>query len=130
MDFIKFLSKASVLEIHSVSIAKYGGLGGLRDDGMLDSALAMPSASFGDAYLHKDIFEMAAAYAFHIANNHPFIDGNKRVALGCALAFLGLNDFDILDPKGVLESAMLKVASGEMDKLEFAAVLRELPREK
>ncbi len=129
MEFMKFLSKASVLEIHSNSIAKYGGLGGVRDDGMLESALAMPSASFGDSYLHKDIFEMAAAYAYHIAMNHPFIDGNKRAGLASALAFLGLNEIALLDPEDVLESAMLKVAAGEMDKYEFADVLRGLPRD-
>lgn len=72
---------------------------------------------------------MAAAYAYHIACNHPFIDGNKRAGLASALLFLKLNEISILDPDGVLEAAMLKVASGEMDKYEFAAVLRALPRE-
>jgi death-on-curing protein len=73
-----FLNLAEVLEIHRDQIERYGGQPGIRDLDLLQSALAMPAAGFGDRYLHEDLLEMAAAYLFHIARNHPFVDGNKR----------------------------------------------------
>lgn len=90
----------------------------------IESALAQPQASFAGEWLHKDLFEMAAAYAFHICENHPFIDGNKRAALASALVFLELNGVSIEDPKRKLLHAMLKMASGKLDKGQFAQVLR------
>jgi len=90
-----FLSLAEILEIHLDQIERYGGKPGIRDAGLLQSALAMPSAGFGDRYLHEDLFEMAAAYLFHIARNHPFVDGNKRVGVVAALVFLAMNGVEI-----------------------------------
>lgn len=124
-----FLNIADVIQIHVDQIERYGGVHGIRDAGMLESAVYQPQSGFGNDFFHKDLYEMAAAYAYHIACNHPFVDGNKRAGLASALLFLKLNEISILDPDGVLEAAMLKVASGEMDKYEFAAVLRALPRE-
>ena len=125
-----FLTLAEVVEIHSDQIKLYGGTDGIRDLRLLESALAQPEASFGGQWLHEDIFEMAAAYAFHIAQNHPFIDGNKRAALAGSLVFLEINRISILDPKQKLLEAMLKISEGKMDKKEFAEILRKLPREK
>src|SRR5512143_1409321 len=95
MAEIIFLTLAEVIEIHADQITRYGGSHGIRDMDLLSSAVAMSSASFGGKFLHADIFEMAAAYAFHIAQNHPFIDGNKRAALASALVFLELNGVSI-----------------------------------
>lgn len=85
------LTLDEVFSIHADQIRRYGGRPGIRDLALLQSALAMPETTFDAEYLHPTISEMAAAYLFHIARNHPFVDGNKRTALMCALVFLGLN---------------------------------------
>lgn len=126
MRKIQFLTLAEVIEIHSDQIERYGGHGGIRDINLLSSAVAMPYASFSGNFLHNDIYEMAAAYAFHISRNHPFIDGNKRTALAAALVFLELNGISISDPEERLYEAMLGVVSDRMNKAEFAEVLRSL----
>ncbi|PKB84228.1 MAG: death-on-curing protein [SAR202 cluster bacterium Io17-Chloro-G9] len=125
----KFLSPADVLLIHVDQIERYEGLAGIRDQGLLQTALAMPEASFGGELLHRDLYEMAAAYPFHICQNHPFVDGNKRTGLASALVFLELNGISIDDPEGVLYQAMMDVASGSLEKLALAEMLRELPWE-
>lgn len=79
--------------IHDEQIEVYGGIHGIRDKGLLESAVMMPQASFGGEYLHNGLFEMSAAYAFHIAENQPFLDGNKRTALVAALVFLEFERF-------------------------------------
>ena len=86
-----FLELHEVLEIHRDQIERYGGSEGLRDLGLLQSALAMPRSGFGDHYFHSDLFEMAATYLFHIVSNHPFLDGNKRTGAMAAFTFLKLN---------------------------------------
>lgn len=126
MGDITFLTLAEAIEIHRDQIERYGGRQGIRDIGVLLSALAMPQASFNGEFLHRDVFEMAAAYAFHICNNHPFLDGNKRTALVCALVFLALNAIDVADTNGVLYGTMIDVASGRLGKEELAAVFRRL----
>jgi death on curing protein len=123
---ILFLTLAEAIEIHTDQIHRYGGQSGVRDLGLLESALAQPEASFAGEWLHGDIYEMAAAYAYHLCQNHPFVDGNKRTALTTALVFLELNGISILDPRGRLENAMIRMASGEMNKENFAKVLRKL----
>ena len=77
----EFLTLEDVLQIHKDQIEAYGGIRGIRDQGLLESAVMMPQATFGGEYLHQNLFEMASAYAFHIAENQPFLDGNKRTAL-------------------------------------------------
>jgi death-on-curing protein len=84
---ILFLTLAEAIEIHTDQIHRYGGQSGVRDLGLLESALAQPEASFAGEWLHGDIYEMAAAYAYHLCQNHPFVDGNKRTALTTALVF-------------------------------------------
>jgi death-on-curing protein len=121
-----FLTLAEVVEVHADQIQRYGGPDGVRDISLLSSAVAMPYASFSGSFLHKDIFEMAAAYAFHISQNHPFVDGNKRTALASALVFLELNGLSISDPGEKLYQAMISMAAGELGKEEFSAILRSL----
>ena len=121
-----FLALTDVISIHKDQIERYGGQSGIREMGLLQSALAMPQASFGGERLHRDLYEMGAAYVFHLSQNHPFVDGNKRTALACALVFLELNDVSVTDPEGRLYTAMMDVANGLMGKLDFASVLRSL----
>jgi len=126
MEDIDFLTLAEVVEIHTDQIKRYGGSDGVRDMSLLSSAAAMPYASFSGSFLHADIYEMAAAYAFHICRNHPFVDGNKRTALAAALVFLEMNRINLLDEAGKLYNAMMSIASGHLNKAEFAKILREL----
>ena len=121
-----FLTLAEVIEIHADQIQLYGGGEGIRDIDLLSSAVAMPHASFSNQFLHADIFEMAAAYAFHLLQNHSFIDGNKRTALASALVFLEMNGNTITDPKGILYDAMITLANEKLGKSEFAQILRDL----
>ena len=123
---LTFLDLASVIVIHVDQIQRYGGRVGVGDFGLVESALAMPRASFGGEWLHRDRFEMAAAYAFHLCRNHPFIDGNKRTGLACALIFLDINGISIEDPDGRLYQTMMDTASGSLGKLGLAQVLRDL----
>src|SRR3989338_1643055 len=122
-----FLSFDEVIKIHHAQIEQYGGSHGVRDIGLLQSALAMPESGFGDQYLHEDFAAMASAYFFHLAQNHAFIDGNKRTAVATALIFLELNaqntDFD----EKQLEELVLRTASGEILKNEIASFFRALP---
>ena len=117
---------SEVLLILQDQIRRYGGAYGVRDPALLSSALAMPSSSYGGKYLHKDLFEQAAAYAFHICQNHPFVDGNKRTALATALVFLDLNGIPLNDPKEQLYKLMMNVASGKGTKAELAKKFRSL----
>ena len=121
-----FLTLAEVIEIHKDQVTQYGGTLGLRDMGLLQSAIAQPEGSFSGRWLHEDIFSMAAAYAFHICQNHPFLDGNKRTALASALVFLEMNNVSIHDPKRELLKAMLEMAGGKLKKQQFAGTLRNL----
>jgi len=126
MPLVRFLTLADVLLIHNDQIARYSGLGAARDFGLLSSAVAQPAAMFSGEYLHSDLFEMAAAYAYHICQDHPFADGNKRTALAAALVFLDINGVEIADPGGKLYSAMIGVASGTKTKRAVAELLQKL----
>lgn len=123
-----FLSVEDVLELHSDQLRFYGGSAGIRDRGALDSAVATPAATFDKAYLHDNLFLMAAAYAFHIAENQPFLDGNKRAALNAALVFLDINGWLVLDPDERLFDAMIALSSRELDKQGLAVLFRNLAR--
>lgn len=125
----KFLTLSEILEFHQDLIAAFGGSPGVRDLGMAESAVAMPQAGAGDEFFHAFPFEMAAAYAYHIAQNHPFIDGNKRTALTAALTFLEVNKYAVMGGEETLEEATRKVASGKLDKKGFAAILEQVYRE-
>ena len=124
---VTFLTREDVLIIHADMILRYGGVPGIRDDGLLDSALAMPSAGFGEQLLHSDVPSMAAAYLFHLVTNHPFIDGNKRVGAMAAYVFLDLNGFDLTATEDDFEAQVWRVARGEQTKEELIAFFRILP---
>lgn len=121
-----FLTVEDVTQIHDEQLAAYGGAAGVRDRGLLESAVATPQASFGETYLHEDLAHMAAAYAFHLAQNQPFVDGNKRTGLVAALVFLDLNGVTVLDPQERLYDAMIAIAERRLDKDGLAELLREL----
>ena len=120
-----FLTLEEILEIHDDQINRYGGASGIRDFGLLESALAQPQAIFGGSFLHTDLFEMAAAYFFHIIQNHPFMDGNKRVGAVAALVFLEMNNKTVIMTNDELESQVLSVAQGLTDKTDSAKFFRE-----
>ena len=120
-----FLTLEEVMEINIDQVRRYGGTAGVRDESLLLSALAMPQAGFGDEYAHADIFEMAAAYLFHIVKNHPFIDGNKRCGAVAARVFLILNGIDIDMPQDAAYDLVIATAEGHAAKAEIAAAFRD-----
>jgi death on curing protein len=117
---IFFLTPEEVLAIHDDQITRYGGDTGLRDLGLLQSALAVPCATFDGEFLHSDLAEMAAAYLFHLVGNHPFIDGNKRVGAVAAIVFLDLNGVNFNAPESEFEQVTMSVACGEIEKTGVA----------
>lgn len=116
MDALVFLSVAEVLRIHRRVIDDFGGDDGLRDRGLLESAVAMPHAMFDGAFLHPDRPTMAAAYHFHLCANHPFVDGNKRVAVAAAEIFLLANGAALDATDDELEQLTLGVANAVLGK--------------
>ena len=108
-----FLTLDEVLGLHDRQIARYGGSAGVRDLGLLQSALAMPRASFGGVFAHADLYEMAAAYLFHLAKNHPFVDGNKRTAAYAAAVFLELNGWHLGYTGKSYDDLVVRVAAEE-----------------
>jgi death on curing protein len=123
-----FLSLSEVLQIHRDQVTRYGGASGIRDIELLKSALGMPSATFGGQFLHTDIYEMAAAYLFHLVKNHPFTDGNKRIGAVAAFVFLVLNGFDLDAPEDDFAEMVLAVARGELDKADVSVFIRRFTR--
>ncbi len=123
-DPVRFLSVDQILRLHRRCLEAHGGQDGVRDLGLLQSAIAMPQAQFGGSYLHVDLAEMAAAYLFHVCRNHPFLDGNKRVAIAAAEIFLLLNGRQLTASDDDLEALTLKVAQGQAEKPEIAEVFR------
>lgn len=115
-----FLTGDDVLRLHEDQINRYGGSHGVRDHGLLESALAQPQAGFGDEYAHKDLFEMAAAYLYHLVQNHPFCDGNKRIGAYAAIIFLFINGFKVRNVEAEFESLVMATACGEKKKPEIA----------
>jgi death on curing protein len=117
-----FLSLDEILEMHEQQIERYGGSPGLRDVAGLESAVATPQATFDGEFLHATIPAMAAAYLFHLCQNHAFIDGNKRVGANAAIAFLFMNDWEpSFDPEELVE-VVLAVASGELGKARLTEI--------
>jgi death-on-curing protein len=115
-----WISKRAVLAIHSLQLAEHGGSEGIRDETLLDSALAKPLNVF--AYADQpEIFRLAATYAFGIARNHAFVDGNKRTALVVSLTFLERNGWDIVAPKEDVYFTFLHLADGSLREDELTA---------
>jgi death-on-curing protein len=121
----QFLTLDEVMDIHCDQIKRYGGTLGVRDVTLLKSALAAPQSGFGDQYLHGDLFEMASAYLFHVVQNHPFFDGNKRVGTAAAFTFLELNGVETKIPNRALVATVLAVAQGKIEKSALADFFRE-----
>ena len=120
-----FLSTSLVLRIYHRQVEKFGGTSGVRDEGLLESALAQPQATFFGEYLHATIYEQAAAYLYHIAKNHPFIDGNKRTAFAVMDTFLRINGYILNTDNEETYILVLKVAEGSIDKKEIAQYLEQ-----
>lgn len=123
---VTFLDIDDVVGMHAMELEVSGGSPGLRDRGLLESAVAQPQASaFGD-YVHADLVAMATAYLFHIVRNHPFVDENKRAGLLAALVFLDLNGLGVTKGAPGLYELTLGVADGSIGKAEAEAALRRL----
>jgi death-on-curing protein len=121
-----FLDLDRVLRIHRSLIDNYGGIDGIRDIGLLHSAIAMPQASFEGTHLHKDLFEMAAAYLYHITQNHPFLDGNKRTGVATAIIFLAMNGIELQADEDAVVELTLAVTEGQAGKQQIADFFRKL----
>lgn len=125
---MQFLTFSDIIEIHEYQIENFGGAEGLRDIELLKSAVGMPESTFGGVFLHPTVYEMAAAYLYHLVENHPFVDGNKRVGAMAALIFLDINNIDFDAPEELFAEMVLKVAGGKMLKSEIALFLKEYSR--
>src|SRR6266849_8514496 len=121
---IRFLPEVGVMAIHDDQIRLYGGAYGVRDMSALDAALHMPQPQFGGEFLHTTIFEMAAAYGFHLCQNHPFLDGNKRAAGMAMFTFLQLNGLEPHASEPDYYVTMMAVATGQMSKEQLATWLQ------
>lgn len=121
---IAFLTLGEVVAIHQDQIRRYGGSEGVRDWGLLKSAVAMPAAMFGGQFLHSELTEMAAAYLFHLVANHPFIDGNKRVGAAAADVFLALNGWQLTADEATYADLVISVAASKTGKSEVAEFIR------
>ena len=123
MSEVVWLTSDLVQAIHATQLRLFGGPPGLRDEGALESALGRPvnRAAYGEA----DLAELAAAYAFGIAKNHPFIDGNKRAALLALITFLGLNDVDFVADEAQAAAIIVGLAAGEIDEAGLTRWIRD-----
>ena len=124
MEQFTFLTVGDVAFLHAGQIQRYGGSDGLRDEGLLESAVAQASATFGGVFLNQDIFAMAACYLFHLVKNHPFVDGNKRVALESAMVFLEINGYSLHSDDETLVDLVLNTIADQLSKEEIASFLR------
>ena len=122
---VHFIPEEIVLIIHTDLLQRYGGSAGLRDRNLLESAIAQPKITVGGKYAHKTIFDKAAAYGFHICMNHPFVDGNKRVAFTLMDIFLQKNGWDITSQEEEAYSMMMSLASGKLTKAELSSWLKD-----
>ena len=121
---VVFLTLDEVVALHADQIERYGGRPGIRDVGLLQSALGVPTATFEGRFLHEGLHEMAAAYLFHLVRDHPFIDGNKRAGLVALLAFLGLNSRWLVADAKALGNLVQGVAAGKISKAEVAVFVQ------
>ena len=122
---ILFIPDEIVLTIHTDLLQRYGGAPGLRDRNRLESALAQPKMTIGGKYAHKTIFDKAAAYGFHVCMNHPFVDGNKRVAFSLMDIFLQENGWEIVAHEEEAYSMMMSLASSKLNKPQLSSWLKE-----
>ncbi|MBC7972712.1 MAG: type II toxin-antitoxin system death-on-curing family toxin [Verrucomicrobia bacterium] len=119
----KFISISETLDIHTRQLKKFGGSSGIRDEGLLESALAQPQATFSGEFLHTTLYEQAAAYLYHLAKNHPFLDGNKRTAFAVMDTFLRVNGYRLVMADEQAYELVQDVVNGRVSKTELAALL-------
>ncbi len=119
---LRWLLDEVVIAIHDEQIALHGGIPGIRDDGLLSSALARPKqkANYGDS----SVFDLAAAYAYNIIRNHPFVDGNKRTGFLVAYVFLSINGWELRASEVEAVNVVIDLAAGEMDEPSFSNWLK------
>jgi death-on-curing protein len=122
------LSVEIVREIHAEAIKTFGGLNGIRDEALLASAVFAPQSSFGGKSPYTDVIDVAAAYLFYLCRNHPFVDGNKRTAMGAAIVFLRLNGMETAPDSEKWERLLLDVAAGKRDRDQTTQYLRKLAK--
>jgi len=123
MKNIIFIPKKLILYFYDQLIQTYGGTYGIRDERLLDSALEQPKATYGGNYLHDTLMKMAAAYGYHLCNNHPFVDGNKRIALVAMDVFLQRIGFEIIASEKETYKIMIQLSSGGLSKKNLATWL-------
>src|SRR6056297_3922348 len=124
MNNIEFIPKDIILFFHEQLVKIYGGSSGIRDENLLDSALEQPKATYQDEYLHDSLIKMAAAYGYHLCNNHAFVDGNKRIALIAMDVFLQRNGFEIIASEKETYKMMITLATGEFTKNQLVEWLK------
>ena len=125
MKDINFIPKDIILYFHNQLIQTYGGSFGIRDEDLLDSALKQAKATYEGKFLHNTIYKMAAAYGFHLCNNHPFVDGNKRIALVAMDIFLQRNGFEIIASEKETYTLIMALSTGELTKKELSEWLED-----
>ena len=124
MKKFKFISLDQAIYLHELSIKNFGGRSGIRDYGLLNSAINLPQTTFLGKYLYKDIFEMACAYAFHLIKNHPFVDGNKRVGVLGAIIFFEINGYKVNFTNEELVDFGLAIACSKINKTEIVRIFK------
>jgi len=122
---VNFLNIEEVKLIHFDQIRRYGGLDGLRDEKLLDSAINYPKVTFQNKFLHCDLYHMASAYMYALIKNHPFLDGNKRTGLTVALLFLRYNDISIEATDDELFTITTKVAQSKIKQEDIAIFFKQ-----
>jgi death-on-curing protein len=120
------LSIEIVRQVHAEAIKTFGGLDGIRDEALVASAVFAPQSSFGGKSPYIDLIDVAAAYLFYLCRNHPFVDGNKRTAMGAAIVFLRLNGMETAPDSEKWEQLLLDVAAGKLDRDQTTQRLRKL----
>lgn len=121
---LRFLNIDQVISLHQAQAEQFGGSRGVRDQALLESALAQPEASFGGEFVHKNLYEMAAAYLFQLVQNHPFRDGNKRIGALAAAVFLHVNGLTVVAEESEFEALVMATARGEVRKPEISEFFR------
>lgn len=121
----KFLTLEQVLALHKLQIGQFGGSPGVKSEDLLLSALGQPESGIGDEYFHKDLYEMAAAYLFHLVKNHAFNDGNKRIAALTAAVFFQVNDLMVIADEDDFEKLVLDAAQSLISKEQIADFFRK-----
>ncbi|MES2504485.1 MAG: type II toxin-antitoxin system death-on-curing family toxin [Myxococcota bacterium] len=121
----KFLTLDQVLVLHQMQIELFGGIGGVKDEGLLRSALAQPESGFNGVYFHEELYDMASAYLFHLVKNHAFIDGNKRIAAITAAVFLEVNGLTVIADEKEFEKIVMDAAQSLLTKKQIADFFRK-----